>query len=117
MHPILILLGFAVAAFLLVRLIRQARDAAADEQWTAWPLIRSLVAPLAIGIYLLVVTVRDLIRGEVACSGKGGCKVDTFLRTEHPEAYWVNLGLTALASALLLWVALRSYQRWRASTP
>ncbi|HEY1398401.1 hypothetical protein [Roseateles sp.] len=117
MHPVLILVGFAIAAFLLVRQIRQAQQEADDGQWSAWHLFRALVLPFVSGLFFLVLTVRALVLGEIACSGKGGCQVDTFLRTEHPQAYWFNLGLFAFASVFLLWVALRSYQRWRASTP
>lgn len=70
--------------------------------------------PLLVGLAMLVIALRALIRGEVPCSTKdSGCVAETFLRAQQPHGYWVNTAFFAIASLVLLWMAWRSFRRWR----
>lgn len=101
----------AVTLFIVRRRIEIGPDDTAIT--TTLGLIRELVVPLLCGPFMLCVTVRGLLRGEVACSAKGGgCATPTYLRAMHPEHYWVNLGFFALATAVALRFAWAGYRRW-----
>ncbi|KIQ36200.1 hypothetical protein RT97_01920 [Variovorax paradoxus] len=65
-----------------------------------------------VGSYLLFALLRALVRGEVPCVGKGGCKMQVYTLAANAGDYWANIFFLAWMVLGLAYALYVSFKIW-----